>query len=437
MNIVILTVGTRGDVEPYIALGMGLARAGYAVRLATHDAFREAVLAAGLDFAPLPGDPRRLLAELEPDLAKVERNTFGLMRRIGRTIGPGLTDLVRDAETACRGADVILYRDLLFALGYSLAEAMNVRPVVASLVPRAPTRAFAFPRALPFGGIGNLLSYRVAQQVLWQMLRKGTNRWRTTHLGLPPLPFRGPFADGKRRQTLGLSGFSEVVVPRPSDWPLHDHITGFWSMPIPDEWQPPPALVKFLAAGPPPVYVGFGSLPAGDAEYFTALVGEALARAGRRGVLATAWGGLIASVPNPGDRLFVVDAVSHAWLFPRVSAVVHHGGIGTSAAGLRAGRPSIVVPSYGDQFFWADRVANLGAGPKPIPRRKLTVARLAEAIEIATTDQAMQRQAAELGERLRLEDGVGAAVDALNRHIETDAWRWDRQWPRNQSFVAT
>jgi UDP:flavonoid glycosyltransferase YjiC (YdhE family) len=426
MRIVILTVGSRGDVEPFIALGAGLTRAGHAVRLATHELFRDAVTGAGLAFASLPGDPRALRAEVEPELARTGSRQFRVISRIRRAVAAGVGDLVRDAETACRDAEVILYRDVLFAVGYSLAEATGSRPVAATLVPRTPTRAFAFPRPLPFGGAGNLLSYRLTEQLFWQLLRPSVNRWRTTELGLPPYSLAGPVPDSRRRRTPILCGFSEALVPRPPDWPPENHITGFWAMSPPEGWQPPPALVDFLTAGSPPIFVGFGSSTGSDAEALTALVVEALARVGRRGVLAMGWGGLSPSAAARSDRIFVVESVPHAWLLPRVAAVVHHGGAGTTAAGLRAGRPSVVIPSFGDQFFWADRVSALGAGPAPIPRTRLTAARLAEAIRSATTEGSIGLRAEILGRRLQAEDGVAAAVAALTHHLEADAWRWDR-----------
>jgi sterol 3beta-glucosyltransferase len=424
MQIVILTVGSHGDVHPLIALGTGLARAGHTVRLATHELFRDAVEEAGLTFSSLPGDPRALRAELEPSLARTGSGQLRVINRLRGVVAAGAGDLVRDAQSACRDAEVILYRDVLSLIGYSLAEAAGSRPVAVALVPRTPTRAFAFPRPLPFGGLGNLLSYGLTEQVFWQLLRSTVNRWRTGELGLPPYPVIGPFPESRRRRVPLLCGFSDVVVPRPPDWPPHVHLTGFWATDTPVGWEPPPALCDFLAAGPPPVYVGFGSSAAGNANAVTELVVEALARSDQRGLLATGWGGLSAATAG-SDRIFVLESVPHAWLFPRVAAVVHHGGAGTTAAGLRAGRPSVAIPSFGDQFFWADRLAALGAGPRPIPRRRLTIDRLAAAIEAATIDGAIRRRAGVLGERLRAEDGVANAVTAFASDLAQGSWRWN------------
>jgi UDP:flavonoid glycosyltransferase YjiC (YdhE family) len=146
------------------------------------------------------------------------------------------------------------------------------------------------------------------------------------------------------------------------------------------------------------------------------LVLEALARAKQRAILLSGWGGLQpASLP---DSVYMVESIPFSWLFPRVAAVVHHGGAGTTSAGLRAGVPSVIVPFFGDQPFWGQRVAALGAGPEPIPRRKLTAERLAQAIQQAVADQTVRQRAADLGSQIQAEDGIACAVEVVQQ-IET------------------
>jgi UDP:flavonoid glycosyltransferase YjiC (YdhE family) len=215
--------------------------------------------------------------------------------------------------------------------------------------------------------------------------------------------------------TLRLYGYSPHLVPKPPDWGDNHHVTGFWFFGATPGWAPPPGLEDFLAAGPPPVYVGFGSMHNRDAAAVTALVHEALGRAGQRGVLYTGWGGL-REVPR-SDRVFAVGAVPHDWLFPRVAAAVHHGGAGTVAASLRAGVPSVLVPFMADQPFWARRVFALGAAPPPVPRKRLTAERLTAAIHAAVTDPAIRRNAADLGGKVRAEDGVDRAVEMFERYV--------------------
>jgi sterol 3beta-glucosyltransferase len=192
--------------------------------------------------------------------------------------------------------------------------------------------------------------------------------------------------------------------------------TGYWFLDAPPGWEPPAGLQAFLEAGPPPVYVGFGSMFMEGGPRQTKVVLDTLRLAGQRGVLATGWGGLSAQPDTPD--VFFVEAVPHDWLFPRVSAVVHHGGAGTTGAGLRAGRPTVICPLVGDQWFWGRRVAALGAGPAPLPKPWLTAERLAEAITRAVTDPALRQRAAALGEAVRAEDGVGRAVAFIQQHLE-------------------
>ena len=204
-------------------------------------------------------------------------------------------------------------------------------------------------------------------------------------------------------------------MPRPSDWDESSVVTGYFFLDAPSDWQPEPALVRFLQEGPPPVYVGFGSMFMSGGPRKAEIVLRALKLAGQRGVLAIGWGGLAAN--NVPEGIFVLDAIPHDWLFPKVAAVVHHGGAGTTGAALRAGKPSVVCPFVGDQTFWGRRVTALGGGPPPIPQRKLTAERLAGAIERVVADPGMHQRAASLGETIRAEDGVGRAIALINSHL--------------------
>jgi UDP:flavonoid glycosyltransferase YjiC (YdhE family) len=212
-----------------------------------------------------------------------------------------------------------------------------------------------------------------------------------------------------------LYGFSPAVVPPPSDWPEQIRVTGYWVREEPDDWRVGDELGSFLADGPPPVYVGFGSRPEREPQSLAEMVLAAVRKTGQRAVLLTGWGGL--TVADSGDDVLVVDEVPHDWLFPQMAGVVHHGGAGTTGTALQSGTPSIVVPSFADQFFWGERVEALGVGVN-LPRRKLTVESLAGAIA-ATKDDNVCRRATELGERLRAEDGVEHAIEELSRILDS------------------
>ena len=212
-----------------------------------------------------------------------------------------------------------------------------------------------------------------------------------------------------------LYPYSRHVLPVPQDFPPHVHVTGYWFLDHSPHWQPAPELERFLESGTPPVYIGFGSIGARNAEKRTTLVLEALEKSGQRGLLVSGWGGLTASELPP--TVFMAESVPHDWLFPRVAAVVHHGGAGTTAAGLRAGKPTIICPFMADQPFWGNLVYQRGAGPKPIPQSRLTANGLAEAITAAARDQPMQRCAADLGAKIRAEDGIAHAVEIIDATI--------------------
>jgi UDP:flavonoid glycosyltransferase YjiC (YdhE family) len=213
-----------------------------------------------------------------------------------------------------------------------------------------------------------------------------------------------------------LYGFSPSVIPAPSDWNGNTHITGYWFVDETDAWQPPTALLDFLQSGSPPVYVGFGSMSNRNPEQTADLVIQALTLTGQRAILLSGWGGLQKTkIP---DSIFMIDSVPHSWLFPRMSAVIHHGGASTTAAGLKAGIPSVIIPFFGDQPFWGQRVAELGVGAKPIPRKGLTAERLANAIHEVITNENIRQRAAKLGEQIQAENGIESAVEIFNE-LET------------------
>ncbi len=296
--------------------------------------------------------------------------------------------------------------------GYDLAEKLGVPMVAAAVMPLVPTRAepaLAFPRwpsALP--GY-NLLTYQLAYQLVWQAFRPTINRWRREALGLGRAPLRGIYGEMCESMVL-LNGFSARVVPRPPDWGQNVHVTGYW-FPEDEGWHPPDDLCRFLDDGPPPVFAGFGSMPLSDAERVTELILEAARLSGQRVVVHAGWGGVGGrSLP---EWAFGLDYAPYAWLFPRMAALIHHGGSGTTAFGLRSGVPAIVIPFLYDQFYWGRRVAELGVGPEPVPFAELSAGRLADAIRAATEDGEMQGRARRLGSEIREEDGIEAAVRVL------------------------
>jgi len=416
MHIAIVAVGSRGDVQPAVALGVGLLRAGHTVRLGSYRQFAALAGEHGLQFAPIAGDIAELLQSEQGQAMISGRNPLKLFTVIGDALRENADQSTADVIRAGEGADVIVSVGPAYYGAASLAEARGVPFVSAALQPIYATAAFPSPLlpAPPRVAALNRLSHQFVEQALWQMARPVMNGARRK-LGLRPWPLAAPGTPAIRAGQPTLYAYSPLVVPRPPDWPSSIAVTGFWFLEAPAAWAPPPALRDFLAAGEPPVYIGFGSMNSRDPERTTELVLRALDLSGRRGLLLTGWGGLAAGLA--AANIHVVDSAPHDWLFPRMGAVVHHGGSGTTAAGLRAGVPSVVVPFFADQPFWAARVAGLGAGPAPLPRRALTADRLARALEAAAAP-AVVRRAAHVGAAIRAEDGVGRAVALIERAAE-------------------
>jgi UDP:flavonoid glycosyltransferase YjiC (YdhE family) len=250
-------------------------------------------------------------------------------------------------------------------------------------------------------------------RLFFWMLKDTLNGCRREVLGLPALPWRAYATLDVGRLPI-LYGYSPALLPKPPDWGDWLHVTGFWFLDGAEHWQPPGELARFLDAGPPPVYVGFGSMVEREAERLTRLAVDALQQSGRRGVLLSGWSGLGGSALP--ETILRVDSVPHEWLFPRTAVVVHHGGAGTTAAALRAGVPSVSVPFFADQAFWGWCVHQSGAGAPPVPRQRLTVERLAGAIGRATQAEVRQR-AADLGQRIRAEAGVAEACKWVEHYL--------------------
>ena len=413
MLITILTTGTRGDTQPYVALGIGLQKAGHIVRLAGFENFKDFVEKHGLEFYPIKGDVSLMASSTSTKDARQADNPLKFLLSFNK-----LKDLAAGLQTdffnACAGSDLIIYHPGA-AIGYFAAQRMGIPSVLATPFPMAPTRAY--PSLIFYDGprLGpwyNLASHKILEQIMWFASSSATKQlWKTRFGSLPP-NFSAPFDRQNTRRAPTIVSCSQYVFPTPADWPEHVHNTGYWFLENEAGWQPPAGLLDFLGAGSPPVYVGFGSV--GDAQtarQTTRLVVDALRRSGQRGILATGWNGMT-RLEETSDDIFILESAPHGWLFPLMAAVVHHGGAGTTAAGLQAGVPSIIIPASNDQFGWARRVYELGVGPKPIPRRKLTPENLSAAIGLALK-QEIRTAAAELGARIRVESGVENAVKII------------------------
>ncbi len=414
MQVSIIAFGTRGDVQPLLALGRALRQRGHLVRLIASRHFAGWIEGHGLEAVPASVDIQQVMkSEGGVEWAEKGTNPLQQTRLMRRLFARHGLAMMNDAWEACRGADVIISGFTSDVYATSIAEKLGSYHVSAPLQPILfPTRSGPASTQAPLpereSWINRLFGWLLLEPFPWQMAGKLTNRFRRETLDLPPQT--GRQNRECRRRMLVIHGYSPRVVPHPPDWPANFHTAGYWFLDETAGWEPPADLSDFLAAGEPPVYIGFGSMTGRDPARLTGLLLEAVRRSGCRAILQTGWMGVGAGELPAG--VFRLAGAPHSWLFPRMRAVVHHGGAGTTAEGLQAGVPTIIVPHMADQPFWGRRVAALGAGPRPIPRPQLTAANLAAAIR-AAEDAGIRARAAALGGQIAREDGIGRALMLL------------------------
>lgn len=419
MRIAMVAIGSRGDVQPFLALGAGLRARGHEVRLATHGDFRALTREAGLEFFGVPGSPKHYFES--PELIKSLRKSPSVLR-LARTMprhtaeaaASGMAQLDACVRPAFEGVDLVV--SSAFNRNSYLADPPKVPWALASWYPNTPTSAFpamGMPE-LALGGWYNRLTHHVSQAVEWRMCRPIINAYRE-QLGKRPLGVLPPFAALEAaRPTFYLQ--SPSVLPAPPDWPAGNHISGYWFWDR--DWTAPPDLAELVGSGPAPVVLSFGSLWPAFPENSLEIVAAAVRKAGRRLVVID--GPEADDLPADVLRLHDVD---YSWLFPRAAAVIHHGGFGTGAAVLRAGVPQIVAPIFVDHPFWAARMAELGVAPKPVPGAKLNARRMGRAVAQALGDERMREKAANIGRYVASDRGVERACEVLEDWVGRPAQR--------------
>ncbi|KAF1835617.1 UDP-Glycosyltransferase/glycogen phosphorylase [Decorospora gaudefroyi] len=438
LNGVIQVVGSRGDVQPFVALGKVLKDTyGHRVRLATHPTFENFVQEQGLEFYSIGGDPTRLMAfmvknpGLRPGFRSVASGDVGQRRKE-----------VAESKTAAKHfvADLIIANPPSFA-HIHCAEKLGIPLHIMFTMPYSPTQAFPHPLANIQSSnadpqLTNYISYAMIELLSWQGPGDILNRFRAKCLGLDP-----------RLKIPHTYCWSPALIPKPEDWGSHLSISGFCFLNLASNYVPPPDLQAFLNNGPPPVYIGFGSIVLDDPNAMTQLIFEAARKTGQRVLLSKGWGGMGADelhIPD-GISIFMLGNVPDDWLFKHVSCVVHHGGAGTTSAGIISGRPTLVVPFFGDQPFWGAMVARAGAGPNP--HKQLTADKLAHAINFCLKPESVER-AKELATKIAAEQGSDMAAQSIHRFFEPDrlrcavapsrpgVWRVKRTKVRLSAFVA-
>ncbi|KAK7052327.1 glycosyltransferase family 1 protein [Favolaschia claudopus] len=430
MNIVIQVVGSRGDVQPFIALGNELQKHGHRVRLATHDTFESFVRASGLEFYPIGGDPAQLMAYmvknpgLIPGIRSLRAGDIGRKRAMVAEMLEGCWRSCIEPDTVSGApfvAEAIIANPPSFA-HIHCAQALGIPVHLMFTMPWTSTRAFPHPLAnLKYTrtepGIANYVSYGIVEFMTWQGLGDVINKFRLT-LDLEPVPLtEGPYLAETLKVPFTYC-WSPALVPKPIDWPAHIDVCGFFFR-EPSDYAPPPELDAFLRSGPPPVYIGFGSIVIDDPERMSTLILQAVQTAGVRAIISRGWSKLDGP---PSDNVLFIGDCPHEWLFQRVAAVVHHGGAGTTACGLMNGKPTTIIPFFADQPFWGRMVATAGVGPRPIPHKELDVKKLADAIAFCLAP-ARLAAAQVIAEKMKSESGVQAAVAAFHANLPLERLR--------------
>ncbi|KAJ7577401.1 hypothetical protein C8J56DRAFT_366855 [Mycena floridula] len=437
MNIVIMIVGSRGDVQPYVALGRRLLRDGHRIRLATHETFRTFVGEAGLEFFAIGGDPAELMSYmvknpgLMPGMASLTNGDIPRKRKM-------LTEMINGCWLSCQSpcpitgrkfsADAIISNPPAFAHVH-IAEALGIPLQLTFTMPWSPTTVFPHPlvnvkQSNAENGVTNYLSYAMTEMLQWQGIGDLINKFRTKTLGLKALNMRSGPGRADELKIPWTYCMSPALVPKPKDWKNHIDVVGFYFLDLASNYKPPDDLAAFLDSGTTPIYIGFGSVVVDNPEAMTKMIFEATERAGVRALVSAGWGGLGGTEIPP--HVFILGNIPHDWLFAdgRVLAVVHHGGAGTTSAGLTKGLPTVVVPFFGDQGFWGSMIHKAGAGPPPIPHKKLTVAKLAQAIEFVISEHAKDG-ARRLGEQIAAENGIEKGVESFYKHLPLKNMRCD------------
>ncbi|TDL23150.1 UDP-Glycosyltransferase/glycogen phosphorylase [Rickenella mellea] len=415
-HFVCLTIGSRGDVQPYIALGLGLMKDGHTVTIVTHEEYKEWVEGWGIRHRTAGGDPGALMklsVEHKMFSPQFFKESLGNFRK-------WLDELLVDAWEQCKDADVLLESPSAMA-GVHIAEALHIPYFRTFTMPWTKTTAFPHSFLSPpvESASFNVSSYILFDNVFWAATSGQVNRWRRHTLKLGNTDM-GHLAQSK---IPFIYNFSTAVVPKPMDWGDSIVISGYWFLDNPElKWTPPTTLLDWIAKaradGKAIVYIGFGSITVPDPAAMTRSIIKAVLKSDVRAIISKGWSARMAKSDEPEIELppecYTLDKVPHDWLFPQIDAALHHGGAGTTGASLRAGIPTLIKPWFGDQFFWASRVQKLGAGLKVSSLRSSD---LSHALTKATTNRIMKERAATVGQRIRMEDGVRVAIDAIYTYL--------------------
>ena len=413
--ITILCAGSRGDFQPYIALAVQLKKLGKEVRITGSKSFEEFIRSYGIDVYPIAADIKTL--NVDPKLLKAAGSadnplkmllTFNKMKEYG-------IHMVNDYYSACEGSELIIYHPGC-TIGYFAAQKFGIPSVLASPFPMHKTQEYL--SVVMYGKTkSNMLtkkiSYAMIQGMLWMASKDSVKGFWKKRFGKAPVNFGCPFERHTDKKHPAIVSCSNYVFKRPDDWNENIHQHGYWFVEETNEYTPSEELAAFLNDGEKPVYIGFGSMTTLEKhEHLAKIAVDAITKSGKRGIICG-----MGNLTNLPKNIIAIDSIPHSWLFERVSAVCHHGGAGTTAAGFKAGVPSIIIPFSNDQFAWAHRAYDLGVGSKPISKKDLSSDKLADAINFALSDQIVAN-AKTLGKKIATEDGVIACAKTILKCLE-------------------
>jgi sterol 3beta-glucosyltransferase len=415
VRISFFTLGSRGDIEPLAWLAKGFADAGHDVTFISDESAKPLLAPMGVPAHYLAGNLRERWAPGSALPFRQRLNPFAMARALTEPYADVIGSWIVQAAEAALRSNLLIFSNASYGIGYAIAQRVRAIPCEASVFPARssrylPSALLPWPGLPVAGGIGFLL-HEATVRAGWLGAREVVNAGRRA-LGLEAVSWPFGRTQAAFREALPvLYGYSPTLLPPPPDWPKTIAVTGSWHRRSPVAWQPPQALASFLAAGPTPVYVGFGSMLDPRPDQVRDIVLRSLRRLGLRAVVARGWGAV--SAASSSDDIFVVDEVPHDWLFPRMAAVVCHGGSGTVGAALRAGTVPVVVPYFSDQPFWGWALERKGVAPRMVPRWRLSAGRLTAALRRATTDAAMRARMSEVSQQVQAENGVWRAVEVI------------------------
>lgn len=422
MKIAIITLGTRGDLQPFIALGIGLKNVGYGVKIISSKNEENFVRNYGLQFFPINVDIQKIMeGDKIQEMTKGDNPIKFITSHIKGTksLKDSMLETQKEIWQGCQDSEILIFHPGM-PIPYFIAIEYNKISIMANPFPVISTKEYPsilFYNGIRLGGLYNLFTHFVFEKLFWTLTKSTIKEFWGNAIKSKMNFSEPPLSQQVKSGMPVINAYSELLFHRPKDWASNIYTTGSWFIQKEPEWKPSSELTNFIKSGRPPLYIGFGSMK--DKSQFKKtfdIILKALELSKQRAVVGLGWNSLDYNESIP-EEVFLIDNVPFTWLFPQMAAVVHHGGAGTTATGLYAGKPTIIIPFNADQPAWGRRVYELGVGAKPVPKKKLTAENLASAI-IYSLNPKVVAKAEELGQKFRKEKGVDNAVKIIDDYIK-------------------